>query len=42
MSMKMLFSGAASLSDFGGPIMIAQIAGDQAEAGIIPLLSLWL
>ncbi len=39
MSMKMLFSGAASLSDFGGPIMIAQIAGDQAEAGIIPLLS---
>ncbi|MBH90539.1 MAG: RIP metalloprotease RseP [Candidatus Marinimicrobia bacterium] len=39
MSMKMLFNGAASLSDFGGPIMIAQIAGNQAEAGIIPLLS---
>ena len=39
MSMKMLFNGAASLSDFGGPIMIAQLAGDQAEAGIIPLLS---
>ena len=35
----MLFNGAASLSDFGGPIMIAQLAGDQAEAGIIPLLS---
>tara|TARA_B100001996_G_scaffold381523_1_gene371128 strand:+ start:769 stop:1938 length:1170 start_codon:yes stop_codon:yes gene_type:complete len=39
MSMKMLFNGVASLSDFGGPIMIAQIAGNQAEAGIIPLLS---
>tara|TARA_A100001011_G_scaffold156434_1_gene164924 strand:+ start:3502 stop:4671 length:1170 start_codon:yes stop_codon:yes gene_type:complete len=39
MSMKMLFNGSASLSDFGGPIMIAQLAGDQAEAGIIPLLS---
>ena len=39
MSMKMLFNGAASISDFGGPIMIAQLAGDQAEAGIIPLLS---
>ena len=35
----MLFSGSASLSDFGGPIMIAQLAGEQANAGIVPLLS---
>ena len=39
MSLEMLFSGSASLSDFGGPIMIAQLAGEQANAGIVPLLS---
>ena len=33
-SLKMLGSGAASISDLGGPIMIAQLAGQTAEAGI--------
>ncbi|MFL2983302.1 MAG: RIP metalloprotease RseP [Candidatus Neomarinimicrobiota bacterium] len=40
MSLKMLGSGDASVSDFGGPIMIAQLAGQTAEAGIIPFLTL--
>jgi regulator of sigma E protease len=39
MSLKMLGSGAASMSDFGGPIMIAQLAGQTAEAGWIPFLT---
>ena len=36
MSINMLISGTASVSDFGGPIMIAQLAGETAEAGWIP------
>ncbi len=39
MSLKMLGSGAASMSDLGGPIMIAQLAGETAEAGWIPFLT---
>ena len=39
MSLKMLGSGEASVSDFGGPIMIAQLAGQTAEAGWIPFLT---
>ena len=35
-SLVMLGSGNASISDIGGPIMIAQLAGQTAEAGIIP------
>ena len=35
----MLGSGAASISDLGGPIMIAQLAGQTAEAGITPFLT---
>ena len=38
-SLRMLGSGDASVSDFGGPIMIAQLAGQTAEAGIIPFLT---
>ena len=38
-SLKMLGSGSASVSDFGGPIMIAQLAGQTAEAGWIPFLT---
>lgn len=39
MSLKMLTTGAASVSDLGGPIMIAQLAGQTAEAGWIPFLT---
>lgn len=39
MSLKMLGAGEASVSDFGGPIMIAQLAGQTAEAGWIPFLT---
>ena len=38
-SLRMLGSGAASVSDFGGPIMIAQLAGKTAEAGMIPFFT---
>ncbi len=38
-SLKMLGTGSASFSDFGGPIMIAQFAGKAAEAGIFPFLT---
>lgn len=37
-SIVMLFSGAASLKDIGGPILIAQLAGQSAESGFITLL----
>ncbi|RMF08298.1 MAG: RIP metalloprotease RseP [Candidatus Neomarinimicrobiota bacterium] len=39
MSVKMLVTGEASLDELGGPIMIAQLAGESARAGWIPLLS---
>ena len=39
MSINMLISGSASVSDFGGPIMIAQLAGETAEAGWVPFLT---
>tara|TARA_A100001011_G_scaffold143253_1_gene151290 strand:- start:4798 stop:5973 length:1176 start_codon:yes stop_codon:yes gene_type:complete len=38
-SLAMIFSGNASFNDIGGPILIAQLAGDSARAGIISLLS---
>ncbi len=38
-SIQMLGSGAASISDLGGPIMIAQLAGQTAEAGLTPFLT---
>tara|TARA_B100001013_G_scaffold43864_1_gene23140 strand:- start:893 stop:2062 length:1170 start_codon:yes stop_codon:yes gene_type:complete len=39
MSLHMLFTGVASVADLGGPIMIAQLAGQTANEGWIPLLS---
>ena len=39
LSLKMLFSGEASINELGGPIMIAQLAGETARAGWTPLLS---
>jgi regulator of sigma E protease len=39
MSIKMIGTGSASVSDFGGPIMIAQLAGQTAEAGWVPFLT---
>ncbi len=39
MSIKMLFTGDASLKEMGGPIFIAQMAGETAKAGWIPLLT---
>ena len=39
MSINLLISGSASVSDFGGPIMIAQLAGETAEAGWVPFLT---
>jgi len=39
-SLSMIFSGAASLDDIGGPIMIAKMAGESAKAGIWNWLNL--
>ena len=39
LSIKMLVSGEASVSDLGGPILIAQIAGKTARAGLVSLLT---
>ena len=38
-SLKMIGSGEASVKDLGGPIMIAQLAGQTAEAGMIPFFT---
>lgn len=40
LSVRMLTSGQASIKELGGPIMIAQLAGETAKAGWIPFLSL--
>ena len=40
LTIKMLTSGRASMKELGGPIMIAQLAGQTAEAGWIPFLTL--
>ena len=40
LSIKMISSGQASIKDLGGPIMIAQLAGETAKAGMIPFFSL--
>ncbi len=39
MSIKMLISREASIKELGGPIMIAQLAGETAKAGLPSLLS---
>ena len=38
-SLRMIGSGEASVKDLGGPIMIAQLAGQTAEAGLIPFFT---
>ncbi|MEE8340461.1 MAG: RIP metalloprotease RseP [Candidatus Neomarinimicrobiota bacterium] len=40
MTLKMLVTGAATMKDIGGPIFIAQMAGETARAGIGPLMFL--
>ena len=35
LSIKLLISGQASVGDLGGPILIAQIAGETARAGLV-------
>ena len=40
LSIRMVSSGQASIKEFSGPIMIAQLAGETAKAGWIPFLSL--
>jgi len=40
MTLKMLVTGAATMKDIGGPIFIAQMAGETARAGLAPLLFL--
>ena len=40
LTIKMLTSGQASMKELGGPIMIAQLAGQTDEAGSIPFLTL--
>ncbi len=39
-TLKMLLTGAADMKDIGGPIFIAQIAGESARAGFATLLFL--
>lgn len=39
-TIKMLVTGAATMKDIGGPIFIAQMAGEYARAGLAPLLFL--
>ena len=39
-TLKMLATGAATMKDIGGPIFIAQMAGETARAGMTPLLFL--
>ncbi len=39
-TLKMLITGAATMKDIGGPIFIAQMAGETARAGIGPLMFL--
>jgi regulator of sigma E protease len=36
----MLVTGSATMKDIGGPIFIAQMAGETARAGITPLMIL--
>ena len=38
-SLTMIASGEASMKEIGGPILIAQLAGESARAGMIALLS---
>lgn len=40
MTLKMLVTGAATMKDIGGPIFIAQMAGESARAGMVTLLFL--
>ena len=38
-SLTMIATGEASMKEIGGPILIAQLAGESARAGMIALLS---
>ncbi len=38
-SVKMIFTGKAELSEIGGPVMIAKMAGESARAGLIALFN---
>ena len=38
-SLTMIITGEASMKEIGGPILIAQLAGQSARAGMIALLS---
>ena len=38
-SLTMIATGGASMKEIGGPILIAQLAGESARAGMIALLS---
>ena len=40
LSIRMIVSGQASIKELGGPIFIAQLAGETAKLGWIPFLSL--
>ena len=37
-SVRLLVTGGASIKELGGPIAVAQIAGETAKAGWLPLL----
>jgi regulator of sigma E protease len=39
LTFEMLSNGSASMKDLGGPILIAQLAGQSAQAGWAPLLT---
>lgn len=39
-SVKLLITGQVSAKTLGGPILIAEVTGDRARAGLMPLLSL--
>jgi len=39
-TLKMLVTGSATMKDIGGPIFIAQMAGESARAGLMPLFFL--
>ena len=39
-SLKLIITGEVSFKQIGGPILIAQLAGQSAQAGLVPLLNL--
>lgn len=40
-SLKLIVTGEASVREIGGPILIAQLAGQAANAGLVELVTLW-